>query len=135
MPPRHRRPGATLPGVALRVLVVDNASAVALAELDGLSEVLRLPTRLSLGATRNAGLAAVRTELVAFADADDVFPAGYFRFLVDRLRARPSLVAVGCRPVALSDASGAEAPFPWPTDGAIAAAAAGTEERRVLAPA
>jgi glycosyltransferase involved in cell wall biosynthesis len=117
--------------VALSVLVVDNASTVPMPAEAGEepSTVLRLPRRLSLGGARNAGLAAVRRDLVAFADADDVFPPGYFRFLVDRLRARPSLVAVGCRPVALH-ASGAETPFPWPTDGAIAAAA---RSRRALA--
>ena len=69
------------------------------------------------------------TPFVAFADADDRFPPGYFAFAVERLRARPGVVAVGMRPVALDDASGEERAFPWPTDGAIAA----SRHRRRLA--
>jgi hypothetical protein len=66
---------------------------------------------------------------VAFADADDLFPAGYFAFARDRLRARPELVAVGMRPIALDDETGRERPFAWPTDRAIAA----SRHRRRLA--
>jgi glycosyltransferase involved in cell wall biosynthesis len=114
----------------LRLLVVDNASETPLPELaDGIG-VERTPRRLSIGAARNWALERVTTPFVGFADADDLFPPGYYTFAVDRLQARPSLVAVGTRPVALDDATGEERAFPWPTDGAIAAA---RRDRRLLA--
>jgi glycosyltransferase involved in cell wall biosynthesis len=115
---------------ALRLLVVDNASSQPLPELPEGVHVERTPRRLSLGAARNWGLSRVATPFVAFADADDLFPPGYFAFAVERLSARRGLVAVGMRPVALDDATGAETAFPWPTDGAIAAA---QRDRRLLA--
>jgi glycosyltransferase involved in cell wall biosynthesis len=105
----------------LDVLVVDNCSAIALPGLPEGVRVERTPARLSLGAARNHALARIATPFVAFADADDLFPAGYFAFAVGRLERRPGVVAVGMRPVALDDATGAETPFAWPTDGAIAA--------------
>ncbi|TDD28058.1 glycosyltransferase family 2 protein [Kribbella turkmenica] len=114
--------------VDLEVLVVDNASSAPILLDD--ARLLRLEDRCSVGAARNAGLDAVTTEFVAFADADDLFPSGYFRFAVDRLRVRPGVVAVGMRPVALDDSTGIERPFAWPTDGAIKAA---RRSRRLLA--
>jgi len=114
----------------LAVLVVDNASSQPLPQLPDGVAATRTPDRLSLGAARNFGLARVTTRFVAFADADDLFPPGYFAFAAERLAARPELVAVGMRPVALDDATGEETPFPWPTDGAIAAA---RRDRRLLA--
>jgi glycosyltransferase involved in cell wall biosynthesis len=114
----------------LGVLVIDNASSRPVPRLPEGIEVARTPHRLSLGAARNWGLDRVTTPFVAFADADDLFPPGYFAFAADRLAARPELVAVGMRPVALDDATGEETPFPWPTDGAIAAA---RRDRRLLA--
>ena len=105
----------------LRVLVLDNASTRPLPEQSPDVAMVRTPERLSVGAARNHALAHVETPLVAFADVDDLFPAGYFAFAVQRLLAREELVAVGMRPVALHDASGDEHEFPWPTDGAIAA--------------
>jgi glycosyltransferase involved in cell wall biosynthesis len=114
---------------ALRVLVIDNSSSAPLPPLPEGVEVHRGAKRLSLGAARNRGLGLVHTPFVAFADADDLFPQGYFAFAVDRLERRPELVAVGMRPVALDDATGAERPFAWPTDGAIAASG----HRRLLA--
>ncbi len=113
----------------LHVLVVDNASSVALPALPEDVAVLRTPGRLSLGAARNAALERLTTPLVAFADADDLFPPGYFAFAAGRLARRPEVVAVGMRPVALDDATGREHAFPWPTDGAIAA----SRHRRRLA--
>jgi glycosyltransferase involved in cell wall biosynthesis len=115
---------------ALAVLVVDNASSQPIPQLPDGVEVARTAQRLTLGAARNWGLARVTTPFVAFADADDLFPAGYFAFAAARLAARPELVAVGMRPIALDDATGEETPFPWPTDGAIAAA---RRDRRLLA--
>jgi len=113
----------------LRVVVIDNASSSALPVLPDGVEVHRCADRLSLGAARNRGLGLVRTSFVAFADADDLFPPGYFAFAVERLERRPEVVAVGMRPVALDDATGEEQPFAWPTDGAIGA----SRHRRVLA--
>lgn len=112
------------------VLVVDNASSDTVPEPPAGVRILRLEKRVSVGAARNAALSLIDTEFVAFADADDLFPPGYFRFAFGRLDERPGLVAVGMRPVALDDETGEETPFPWPTDGAIAAARAG---RRRLA--
>ena len=77
--------------VPLRVLVVDNASATPPAGLPDGVEVLGTARRLSLGAARNHGLGRVATPFVAFADADDRFPPGYFAFAVERLRARPGV--------------------------------------------
>ena len=113
----------------LRVLVLDNASTRPLPEQPPEVAVVRTPQRLSVGAARNHALARVETPLVAFVDVDDLFPAGYFAFAVERLTARAGLVAVGMRPVALDDGSGDEREFPWPTDGAIAA----SRHRRRLA--
>jgi glycosyltransferase involved in cell wall biosynthesis len=112
----------------LELLVVDNASSMPLPPLPDGVRVARLPDRVSLGAARNHALNAVETSYVAFADADDWFPSGYFAFAVARLEARDEVTAVGMRPVAVTGEG--EQPFPWPTDGAIAAAQAG---RRRLA--
>ncbi len=57
--------------VPLRIVVVDNASPSSVPALEG-TEVIRLPTRLTLGAARNHGLAQVRSPYVVFWDADDV---------------------------------------------------------------
>lgn len=108
------------PGTGLRVLVVDNASRSPLPTLPAGVEVTRTARRLTVGGARNHGLGRVETPFVAFADADDLFPEGYFAFAIDRLRARPEVVAVGMRPVVLDDATGRETLLEWPTDGALA---------------
>jgi glycosyltransferase involved in cell wall biosynthesis len=115
-------------GTGLRLIVIDNASDVPLPPLPAGVEVERLPERRTLGAARNHGLELVRTELVSFCDADDVFPDGYFAFATSRFAARPELVAVAMRAVALL-ADGQERQFPWP-DGALMAA---SRHRRRLA--
>lgn len=81
----------------LRVLVLDNASTRPLPEQSPDVAMVRTPERLSVGAARNHALGNVDTPLVAFADVDDLFPAGYFAFAVQRLLARDELVAVGLR--------------------------------------
>ena len=68
-------------GVAEQVIVVDNASAVAVQRLPG-TTLVRAPQRLSTGAARNLGLAAVRTPLVVFLDADDLMLPGSLEALV-----------------------------------------------------
>jgi glycosyltransferase involved in cell wall biosynthesis len=76
-----------------RIVVVDNASEPPLRELPD-AEVIRAPTRLTVGAARNVGLAQVTTPYVLFWDADDVMLPGTLRFLRDRLAAEPDAVLV-----------------------------------------
>jgi glycosyltransferase involved in cell wall biosynthesis len=78
----------------VRILVVDNASTVPLPELAGV-EVLRSEARVSLGAARNLGLAAVTSPNVIFWDADDLMPPGTLGFLEDELARDARLVAFG----------------------------------------
>lgn len=114
--------------VGLRLVVIDNASEDPLPALPQDVEIERLEDRHSLGAARNRGLELTKTELVSFCDADDVFPSGYFSFALSRVAARPELIAVGARAVALLP-DGSERPFPWPTDAGLAA----SRHRRGLA--
>jgi glycosyltransferase involved in cell wall biosynthesis len=115
-------------GTGLRLLVVDNASEEPLPQLPTGVDIERLTQRRTLGGARNRGLELTATELVAFCDADDVFPDGYFAFARGRLAERPQVVAVGMRAVALLP-DGSERPFPWPDDAALAA----SRHRRRLA--
>ena len=112
----------------LRLVVIDNASGEPLPALPAGVEVERLDGRHSLGEARNRGLELTATELVSFCDADDVFPPGYFAFALSRFTARPDLIAVGARAVALLP-DGSERPFPWPSDAGVAA----SRHRRRLA--
>ena len=95
--------------LAARIIVVDNASEPPLEGLAG-AEVIRAPERLTVGAARNLGLAAVRSPYVLFWDADDLMLPGTLRFLRDRLAAEPDAVLV-----AASILEG-DPPFPhrWP---------------------
>jgi hypothetical protein len=77
-----------------RLLVVDNASTVPLPPLPD-EELLRLPTRLTLGAARNAGLERVVTPYVMLWDADDLMEPGTLGLLEDRLRSDARIVAFG----------------------------------------
>lgn len=72
------------------IVVVDNASAVALPPLAG-AWVLRAPRRLTLGAARNLGLTRVNTPYVVFWDADDVMLEGTLSFLEAAISADPAL--------------------------------------------
>lgn len=78
----------------LLLVVVDNASAVALPELPQ-ARVVRSPARLTLGAARNFGLAQVSTQYVMLWDADDLMEPGTVGFLEDRLAEAPNCVAFG----------------------------------------
>ncbi len=79
-------------GEASEVIVVDNASAVPVPALDG-TRVIRSDRRLSTGAARNHGLAAVSAPLVVFLDADDVMLPGSLAALAEGIRSRPGAAA------------------------------------------
>jgi glycosyltransferase involved in cell wall biosynthesis len=71
--------------VEAELIVVDNASTEPLSELPG-AQVTRSPTRISTGAARNLGLAAVTAPLVVFLDADDLLLPGTLARLLAGLR-------------------------------------------------
>jgi glycosyltransferase involved in cell wall biosynthesis len=98
-------------GLAVTVIVVDNASTTPVPES---ATTLRLQRRVSVGAARNAGLAAVRTPFVCFLDADDELLPGALARMRDRLAARSSLVASvpGC--VAWMEDTGETVRWGWP---------------------
>ena len=77
-----------------RIVVVDNASEVALPELPGVSVVVT-PRRLTLGAARNLGLAHVTTPFVLVWDADDTMLPGTLGFLQGAISSDPGLAAYG----------------------------------------
>lgn len=96
---------------AARLLVVDNASDVALPEVPH-AEVIRSDQRLTLGAARNLGLAHVSSPNVIFWDADDVMEPGTLALLEDALAQDPQLVAFGAAIV--EDPSGLRHRWPRP---------------------
>lgn len=75
--------------IPLELIVIDNASRVALPPLPGVESV-RLLTRRSTGAARNAALGRLRTEYVVFLDADDLLLDDALSRLVDGLDASPA---------------------------------------------
>jgi Glycosyl transferase family 2 len=79
--------------VPARIIIVENASVEPLPEFEGV-EVVRAPRRLTVGAARNLGLERVTTPYVLFWDADDLMLPGTLRFLRERIRSDPRLVAV-----------------------------------------
>lgn len=80
-------------GLPARILVVDNASDVALPTLEGV-DLVRSAARLTVGSARNLGLQQVETPYVLFWDADDLMLAGTLDFLHEQLDSDPRLVAV-----------------------------------------
>jgi glycosyltransferase involved in cell wall biosynthesis len=97
----------------LEVIVVDNASATELPPARG-ARVLRLERRASVGAARNAALAAVTAPLVCFLDADDELLPGTLGRLRARLDARPGCVASVAASTAWVERSGDAVAWPWP---------------------
>lgn len=72
--------------VPVELIVVDNASEIALPPLAG-AQVMRLGKRCSTGATRNAALESLRTPYVVFLDADDALLDGALETLITGLEA------------------------------------------------
>ncbi|HWE83286.1 MAG TPA: glycosyltransferase family 2 protein [Gaiellaceae bacterium] len=83
--------------VGPRILIVDNGSTVPIPPQAPDVEVVRLRSRLTAGAARNAGLALTESPFVVFADADDTVLPGTWGFLLGRLRADPGLVAAAAQ--------------------------------------
>lgn len=77
----------------VRILVVDNASEPPVPHAPG-AELVRSPSRLTVGAARNLGLHHVQTPYVIFWDADDLMLPGTVRRLRDAIGGDPGLVAV-----------------------------------------
>jgi hypothetical protein len=74
------------------MILVDNASAVPIPSANGNVTVCS-SQRVSVGAARNLGLAAVETPYVVFWDADDILLPGALQSLRSRLRADPEAIA------------------------------------------
>ena len=74
------------------VVVVDNASNVPIPAITGV-RILRTPTRMTVGASRNFGLARVDTPLVVFLDADDLLLKGAFDAMRRAVDSCPDAVA------------------------------------------
>ena len=74
------------------IVVVDNASEVPVPALPGMT-VVRSERRLTTGAARNLGFAAVSAPLVVFLDADDVLLPGSLAALVEGIERHPEAVA------------------------------------------
>ena len=87
----------TAQGGATPIVVVDNASTVPAIVPDGEPRitVIRSGRRLTLGAARNLGLAAVTTPNVIVWDADDTMLPGTLAFLEDNIARDPRLTAFG----------------------------------------
>ena len=75
-----------------RIVVVDNASDVALPDLG--VQTIRSERRLSIGAARNLGLRTAETKWAIVFDADDLMPLGTIARLLDEAATDPAAVAV-----------------------------------------
>jgi len=83
----------------VRLICVDNASTTPLPKLPAGVEVIKLDERIGSGAAANRGLREVTTDLVCFADVDDVLiPASWAR-LVQILDESEEAVAICGRPI------------------------------------
>jgi Glycosyl transferase family 2 len=80
--------------VSLRVVVVDNASVVAVNASPDV-EVVRTEGRLPLGSARNLGIQRVETPFVVVWDADDLMMPGTIRTLQEAMAHDRRLVAAG----------------------------------------
>jgi glycosyltransferase involved in cell wall biosynthesis len=92
------------------LILVDNASNVPVKSANG-GRVVRVDKRVTVGAARNLGLAAVRTPFVVFWDADDLMLPGTLRVMHERLARAPEAVAVATAILERTDR-----PHHWPRD-------------------
>ena len=74
------------------VFVVDNASKVPIPAMTG-ARILRTSARVTVGASRNFGLAEVDTPFVVFLDADDLLLEGALDAMLRAARSCPEAVA------------------------------------------
>lgn len=84
-------------GVDTQLIVVDNASTVALPPLPERVTLLRSRDRLSAGNARNLALTHVSTPAVLFLDADDVLLPGALHRMAAMLHRHPGAVAAVCK--------------------------------------
>ncbi len=96
------------------ILIVDNCSDRPIPAIPG-SRAMRLPRRVSVGAARNAGLAAVTTPYVMFMDADDKLLPGAVAHLRNLLECHPGASLAAGRIVDWVPETGARWPKPWPS--------------------
>jgi glycosyltransferase involved in cell wall biosynthesis len=75
----------------LEIVVVDDASSDGSGDVAARAgaKVVRLPRNIGAAAARNRGVAEARGAAIAFLDADDTWPPGRLRRLMDRLTATP----------------------------------------------
>jgi glycosyltransferase involved in cell wall biosynthesis len=78
--------------VPAEVLVVDNASNVPIPAMTG-ARILRTSTRVTVGTSRNLGLAEVDTPFVVFLDADDLLVEGALDAMLRAVDSCPEAVA------------------------------------------
>jgi glycosyltransferase involved in cell wall biosynthesis len=98
--------------VAIRIIVVDNASDTAVAPRHGI-DVVRSRTRLALGAARNLGLEHVQTPFVVVWDADDRMLPGTLPLLEREMALAPQLAACGAAIVDAAAGTRHRWPRPW----------------------
>jgi glycosyltransferase involved in cell wall biosynthesis len=99
--------------VPVRILIVDNASDEPIAAFSN-AEVIRLKSRVSVGAARNAGLEHVDEEFVMFMDGDDVLLPGALAFLHQEISARPQVAIIAGSFLVWDPKTGRRAPARWP---------------------
>lgn len=99
----------------IEAIVVDDGSSddtAAVAAGFGASVHVLRQTHAGIGAARNRGVAAARGQLLAFLDADDVWPSGKLRLQRAALEADPVLDVVFGHAVEFTGAGEADLPAP-----------------------
>lgn len=94
-------------------MVADDGSTdpETIAELDRLAgdpraTLLRLPENRGPGAARNAGLAAIRSDLVAVLDSDDLAESNWLESQAEYMDAHPEVDICGCQIAFFRDSTG-----------------------------